>query len=171
MRVQVSNSNRSQCINNNSSQLSSKTIKWPKTQKKTDFTLSDGDKKMIVNYSSCWNIHFADTVYNTDKDVTFKVRVLNTGSKFDHHYIGFTNSIYSNDCLCLYKPNAWYIHNSGDNFKEANKIKFSNIKMSMEAGVPKIYQFTPDYRVIYNHKTIVNQTELVKFSKEISEKL
>jgi transcription-repair coupling factor (superfamily II helicase) len=36
---------------------------------------------------------------------------------------------------------------------------------------PKIYQFTPDYRVIYNHKTIVNQTELVKFSKDISEKL
>lgn len=36
---------------------------------------------------------------------------------------------------------------------------------------PKIYQFTPDYRVIYNHKTIINQTELLKLSKDISEKL
>lgn len=36
---------------------------------------------------------------------------------------------------------------------------------------PKIYQFTPDYRVIYHHKTPINQTELIKISKEISEKL
>lgn len=36
---------------------------------------------------------------------------------------------------------------------------------------PKIYQFTPDYRVIYNHKTIVSQNDLLKFSKEISEQL
>lgn len=36
---------------------------------------------------------------------------------------------------------------------------------------PKIYQFTPDYRVIYNHKNIVSQTDLLKFSKELSEKL
>ncbi|MBP9680030.1 MAG: transcription-repair coupling factor [Bacteriovorax sp.] len=36
---------------------------------------------------------------------------------------------------------------------------------------PKIYQFTPDYRVIYNHKTVVNQNDLLKFSKEISEHL
>ena len=36
---------------------------------------------------------------------------------------------------------------------------------------PKIYQFTPDYRVIYNHKTIVSQNDLLKFSKEICEHL
>ena len=33
---------------------------------------------------------------------------------------------------------------------------------------PKIYQFTPDYRVIYNHKNIVSQNDLLKFSKDIS---
>jgi transcription-repair coupling factor (superfamily II helicase) len=36
---------------------------------------------------------------------------------------------------------------------------------------PKIYQFTPDYRVIYNQKTTVNQNDLIKFSKIISEHL
>jgi transcription-repair coupling factor (superfamily II helicase) len=36
---------------------------------------------------------------------------------------------------------------------------------------PKIYQFTPDYRVIFNQKSAVNQTDLLKFSKSISEHL
>lgn len=36
---------------------------------------------------------------------------------------------------------------------------------------PKIYQFTPDYRVIYNHKTIVSQSDLLQFSKEISQQI
>ena len=36
---------------------------------------------------------------------------------------------------------------------------------------PKIYQFTPDYRVIYNQKTAVTQNDLLKFSKSISEHL
>lgn len=118
-------------------------IKWPKTQKKFDFTLTDNDKKMIVNYNSCWNIHVADTTFNKNVDEVFKLRVFTAeGGKLEHHYMGFLNSSYINDCLCLYKPNAWYLHNSGDNFKEMNKVKFSNIKMSMEVGIPKIYQFT-----------------------------
>ena len=36
---------------------------------------------------------------------------------------------------------------------------------------PKIYQFTPDYRVIYNSKSAVTQNDLLKFSKTISEHL
>lgn len=36
---------------------------------------------------------------------------------------------------------------------------------------PKIYQFTPDYRVIYTHKTPVTQNDLVKFSKDICQQL
>jgi transcription-repair coupling factor (superfamily II helicase) len=36
---------------------------------------------------------------------------------------------------------------------------------------PKIYQFTPDYRVIYNHKTVVTQSDLLKFSKDISQQI
>ena len=36
---------------------------------------------------------------------------------------------------------------------------------------PKIYQFTPDYRVIYIQKTAVTQNDLLKFSKTISEHL
>ena len=36
---------------------------------------------------------------------------------------------------------------------------------------PKIYQFTPDYRVIFNQKTVVTQNDLVQFSKTIGEHL
>ena len=36
---------------------------------------------------------------------------------------------------------------------------------------PKIYQFTPDYRVIYNHKTSITQNDLLKFSKDIGGQL
>lgn len=36
---------------------------------------------------------------------------------------------------------------------------------------PKIYQFTPDYKVIFNQKTAVSQNDLLKFSKTISEHL
>ena len=36
---------------------------------------------------------------------------------------------------------------------------------------PKIYQFTPDYRVIYNQKSAVTQIDLLKFSRTISEHL
>jgi len=36
---------------------------------------------------------------------------------------------------------------------------------------PKIYQFTPDYKVIYNHKTNVSQNDLLKFSKDISQQI
>lgn len=36
---------------------------------------------------------------------------------------------------------------------------------------PKIYQFTPDYKVIYTHKTAVTQNDLLKFSKDISGQL
>jgi transcription-repair coupling factor (superfamily II helicase) len=36
---------------------------------------------------------------------------------------------------------------------------------------PKVYQFTPDYRVIYNHKSNVSQNDLLKFSKDISQQI
>ena len=36
---------------------------------------------------------------------------------------------------------------------------------------PKIYQFTPDYKVIYTHKTLVTQSDLLKFSRDISGQL
>jgi len=36
---------------------------------------------------------------------------------------------------------------------------------------PKIYQFTPDFKVIYTHKMQVNQSDLIWFSKGIAEKI
>ncbi len=36
---------------------------------------------------------------------------------------------------------------------------------------PKVYQFTPDYRVIYNSKSVILQNDLLKFSKEISQQI
>lgn len=36
---------------------------------------------------------------------------------------------------------------------------------------PKIYQFTPDYRVIYNSKSPITQNDLLKFSQDISQQI
>ncbi len=36
---------------------------------------------------------------------------------------------------------------------------------------PKVYQFTPDYRVIYTHKTQVDQKELLNFAKNVAQQL
>jgi transcription-repair coupling factor (superfamily II helicase) len=36
---------------------------------------------------------------------------------------------------------------------------------------PKIYQFTPDYRVIFNSKSVITQNDLLKFSREIAQQI
>lgn len=36
---------------------------------------------------------------------------------------------------------------------------------------PKVYQFTPDFRVIYSHKQSINQSDLIRISKEIAEQI
>ncbi|WP_127715429.1 transcription-repair coupling factor [Halobacteriovorax sp. HLS] len=36
---------------------------------------------------------------------------------------------------------------------------------------PKVFQFTPDYKVIYNSKVEVNQSEFLKFAIELAEKI
>lgn len=36
---------------------------------------------------------------------------------------------------------------------------------------PKTFQFTPDYKVIYTHKTEVNQSDFLKFTMELAEKI
>lgn len=36
---------------------------------------------------------------------------------------------------------------------------------------PKVYQFTPDFKVIYTHKQTINQSELIRISKEIAEQI
>jgi transcription-repair coupling factor (superfamily II helicase) len=56
------------------------------------------------------------------------------------------------------------------NFLETNSVLRDRV-VNFFIARPKIYQFTPDYRVIYHHKININQTELLKLSKEISEKI
>ncbi|OUR92968.1 transcription-repair coupling factor [Halobacteriovorax marinus] len=36
---------------------------------------------------------------------------------------------------------------------------------------PKTFQFTPDYKVIYTHKSQLNQSEFLKFAKDLAEKI
>lgn len=35
---------------------------------------------------------------------------------------------------------------------------------------PKVYKFTPDYRVIYTHKVTINQSELLKIASDLAQK-
>jgi transcription-repair coupling factor (superfamily II helicase) len=36
---------------------------------------------------------------------------------------------------------------------------------------PKVYQFTPDFKVIYSHKDLIRQSDLIRLSKEIAEQI
>eukprot|EP00340_Litonotus_pictus_P003690 CAMPEP_0170517448 /NCGR_PEP_ID=MMETSP0209-20121228/3439_1 /TAXON_ID=665100 ORGANISM="Litonotus pictus, Strain P1" /NCGR_SAMPLE_ID=MMETSP0209 /ASSEMBLY_ACC=CAM_ASM_000301 /LENGTH=296 /DNA_ID=CAMNT_0010802699 /DNA_START=236 /DNA_END=1126 /DNA_ORIENTATION=- len=116
---------------------------WNTVQKKTSFVLSEGNRKIAVKYSSCWNFYYANYVFNKNKSETFtlKVKNLNDADDYSHHYIGFMNDAYLKDCLCLYKKGAYYIHNKGTEFKEGKTVIFSNDKMIMQNKVEKVYKF------------------------------
>ena len=55
-------------------------------------------------------------------------------------------------------------------FLESNH-KLRDSVVSFFIGRPKVYQFTPDYQVIYQHKTAVSQSILLNFSKDISSQI
>lgn len=55
-------------------------------------------------------------------------------------------------------------------FLESN-TELRDLVVNFFISRPKIYQFTPDYRVIYTHKTMVAQSDLLKFSKDINGQL
>lgn len=53
-------------------------------------------------------------------------------------------------------------------FLESNHSLRDNV-VNFFISRPKVYQFTPDYRVIYGQKTPVSQSDLLSFSKTISQ--
>ncbi len=55
-------------------------------------------------------------------------------------------------------------------FLESNHKLRDNV-VSFFIARPKIYQFTPDYQVHYQHKTIISQTVLLGFAKDISSQI
>ncbi|MBL6989999.1 MAG: transcription-repair coupling factor [Bacteriovoracaceae bacterium] len=52
-----------------------------------------------------------------------------------------------------------------------NNLELRNKVVETFISRPKVYRFTPDYKVIYSHKTIVEQQDLVKFSKNVAEQI
>jgi len=55
-------------------------------------------------------------------------------------------------------------------FLESN-TKLRDQIVSFFISRPKVYQFTPDYKLIFNGKGNINQSELLRFAKEISEQI
>jgi transcription-repair coupling factor (superfamily II helicase) len=55
-------------------------------------------------------------------------------------------------------------------FLESNHKLRDNV-VSFFIARPKVYQFTPDYQVFYQHKTTVSQTVLLGFAKDISSQI
>lgn len=116
-------------------------IKWATKQKKPDFTLSEGNKKLKVKYSGCNNIYLADYTFEEDIDLEFLLTVCSS-SKLNSHYIGFINSEYNlDDCLCI-NNQAWCICGYGESFKHNGLILFDDLGMAMETNVPKTFLFT-----------------------------
>ncbi len=105
---------------------------WPKTQKKTDFTLDLEDKLMRVNYGSCWNLHFLDKIFDSENEESFKLGVkCIDNSELTHHYIAFCNSEYYNNqsCPCLYKEGFFMIHDDGKNIKQGSNYIFQELPL------------------------------------------
>jgi transcription-repair coupling factor (superfamily II helicase) len=55
-------------------------------------------------------------------------------------------------------------------FLEANHKLRDNV-VAFFISRPKIYQFTPDYQVLYQHKGVVSQSVLLGFAKDISSQI
>lgn len=55
-------------------------------------------------------------------------------------------------------------------FLESNKVLRDNV-VDLFLSRPKIYQFTPDFKVIYSHTSEVSPTDLLDFAKDIAEKI
>jgi hypothetical protein len=116
-------------------------IRWKTKQKKTNHTFHQSNKKIIINYSSCWNMYLADYIFDGSKDVEFGLKVKNLGETLNNHYIGFINSKFSFECLCLSKPYAWFIKDSGLQFKYQGNEVFKNDRMVINNDSEKEFLF------------------------------
>ena len=85
-------------------------LKWDKTQKKNEFTLSEDDEVMRVTYSSCWNAYYADKRMKEGvSDVLFNLKIDGVNS---YCCIGVANENYvdASNCFCQKSQNCFMLY-------------------------------------------------------------
>lgn len=139
-----------------------KSLSWGNEpcKKKVDFELSNSNKTMLVNYSSCWNFHFIEENFQSQYEESFRIVVENKGGEFTHHFIGFMNdAFYKNQsCACLYKPGFFFIHNNGNTVKMGSNDIITGLT-PMEVNVSRTYEFR--VRAVENQFDILVDDQIV----------
>ena len=99
-------------------------LKWSKVQKNQNFSLTDEDRKIKINYSDCYNMYFIDYIFSDNIEYSIGIHVNTFGILYDFLYIGFINEKFDNNCLCCYPGNAFYIRIDDEN------IYYDNLNIS-----------------------------------------
>ena len=84
-------------------------LKWSKVQKCKNFSLADEDKKITINYESCYKIYFIDYIFSDNTKYSLGIHVNTFEKIYDYLYIGFINENFDYDCLCCTPRNSFYI--------------------------------------------------------------
>ena len=116
---------------NNKINQNNNEYKWSTIQKKTkynNFTLSNNNKNIKIDYRSCYNMYFLDYNFNGDKEYSLGISVDTYGKELVHIYLGFINEnfdlnsvISENDCLCDILDNCYYINIYTERIYEGHK--------------------------------------------------
>ena len=92
-------------------------LKWSKVQKHQNFSLTDEDRKIKINYISCYKMYFIDYIFSDKIEYSLGIHVNTLGVLYDYVYIGFINENFDNNCLCCHPRNAFYIRIDEDEEK------------------------------------------------------
>ena len=86
--------------------------KWSLNQKKNNFILSNDNKTIKIDYSSCYNAYFLDYNFVDELEYSIDISVNTFDKNLDYIYIGFMNeneNIFSTgNCLCSKPDNSFY---------------------------------------------------------------
>ena len=109
--------------------------RWKKGQIKNDFTLSNDNKTIKINYSSCYNTYVLDYDFIEELEYCLDISINTFGIELDFIYLGFMNEKAKNsensNCLCRKPDNNFYIRIDNETIYEGRteyKIKLENIK-------------------------------------------
>ena len=115
--------------NQNKKNLNIIQYKWCVNQKKSNFILSNDNKNIKINYSSCYNIYFVDFNFNGNNEYSLGISLNTFGKQLSLYYLGFINENFDDNlcslhCLCCAPDNCFYIRLDNGSLYEGKK-KFS----------------------------------------------
>ena len=103
-------------------------FKWNKVQiKKNNFLLSNNDKTIKIDYSSCWNPYFLDYIFEKEKEYCICISINTFGKFLDNSNISFMNEngeLSPSYCICQEPKNCFYINvSSGEIYTKKSRFK------------------------------------------------